>query len=154
MKRIALLIALLVGTLTTAHAQFEKGKWVVNPAITGFGFSYNTDADRAHFGIDASGGAFLIDNVALLARLGAAVNGANGDGFTLGVGGRYYFDKVGVYLGANANYFNYHSDGFTLGLEAGYAFFLTRTVTIEPAVYCNFIDQNDFGLKIGFGFYF
>lgn len=47
---------------------------------------------------------------------------------------------------------------FALGAEAGYAFFLTRTVTIEPAVYYDLSfkdsDWSKFGLKVGFGFYF
>lgn len=44
---------------------------------------------------------------------------------------------------------------FSFGLEAGYAFFLTRTVTIEPAAYWNVnSDRSKFGLKVGFGFYF
>ena len=44
---------------------------------------------------------------------------------------------------------------FSFGLEAGYAFFLTRTVTIEPAAYWNINDdRSKFGLKVGFGFYF
>ena len=44
-----------------------------------------------------------------------------------------------------------------LGIEAGYAYFLSRTVTIEPAVYYkwrfNDGDMSRFGVKIGFGFY-
>ena len=65
MKRLALLVCLLIGTMA-AHAQFEKGKWFVNPSVTGLNFSYNTETDKAHFGLEAKGGAFLVDNVALL----------------------------------------------------------------------------------------
>ena len=44
------------------------------------------------------------------------------------------------------------------GVEVGYAFFLSRTVTIEPAVYYNqslknHSDYSEFGLKVGFGIY-
>ena len=46
----------------------------------------------------------------------------------------------------------------TLGAEVGYAFFLSRTVTVEPAMYYNQSltdqDYSKFGVKIGFGFYF
>ena len=65
MKRLALLVCLLIGTMA-AHAQFEKGKWFVNPSVTGLNFSYNTETDKAHFGLEAKGGACLVDNVALL----------------------------------------------------------------------------------------
>jgi len=44
---------------------------------------------------------------------------------------------------------------FGFGMEGGYAFFLSRTVTIEPAVYWDINkDRSEFGLKVGFGFYF
>ena len=40
-------------------------------------------------------------------------------------------------------------------MEAGYAFFLSRTVTIEPAAYWNVNgDRSKFGVKVGFGLYF
>ena len=50
-----------------------------------------------------------------------------------------------------------HQTDVGLGIEAGYAYFLSRTVTIEPAVYYkwrfNDGDMSRFGVKIGFGFY-
>ena len=97
--------------------------------------------------------------------LNAGVNwnysGSDLDVYTLGVGGRYYFDKVGVFLGANVNV-NRRDWGhgiddtkYSFGLEAGYAFFLSRTVTLEPAAYWDVnSDRSRFGLKVGFGFYF
>ena len=44
------------------------------------------------------------------------------------------------------------------GLEVGYAFFVSKTVTIEPAVYYDqsFKDHSNFstiGLKVGVGIY-
>lgn len=161
MKKLALLVCLLVVTVA-AQAQFEKGKWIVNPSITGLDFSHDTGTDKTSFGLEAKGGAFLLDNVALLVRAGAAWNSGdlNKDVYTLGVGGRYYFSKIGVYLGADVNVDRWAWDGdddtkFSFGMEAGYAFFLTRTVTIEPAAYWNVNgDRSKFGLKVGFGLYF
>lgn len=161
MKKFALVICLLVASVA-AQAQFEKGKWVVNPSLTGLDFSYSKN-EKAAFGLEAQGGAFLVDNVALLITAGADWSKAL-DTYKLGVGGRYYFDACGVYLGAGLNMkrLNFDKGGtFTdwgLGLEAGYAFFLTRTVTVEPAAYYNLSfkdsDWSKFGLKVGFGFYF
>lgn len=37
MRRLALIVCLLIGTVA-AHAQFEKGKWFVNPSVTGLNF--------------------------------------------------------------------------------------------------------------------
>lgn len=162
MKKLALFVCLLVVTVA-AQAQFEKGKWILNPSITGLEFSHDTGTDKTSFGLEAKGGAFLLDNVALLVHAGAAWNsgGSDLDVYTLGVGGRYYFDKIGVYLGADVNVDRWDwghdldDTKFSFGLEAGYAFFLTRTVTIEPAAYWNINDdRSKFGLKVGFGFYF
>ena len=38
MKKLALLVCLLVATMA-AQAQFEKGKWILNPSISGLGLS-------------------------------------------------------------------------------------------------------------------
>lgn len=162
MKKLALFVCLLVVTVA-AQAQFEKGKWIVNPSVTGLELSHDTGTDKTSFGLEAKGGAFLLDNVALLVHAGASWNtgGSDIDVYTLGVGGRYYFDKVGVFLGADVNVDRWDwghdldDTKFSFGLEAGYAFFLTRTVTIEPAAYWNINDdRSKFGLKVGFGFYF
>ena len=107
MRRLALIVCLLIGTVA-AHAQFEKGKWFVNPSVTGLNFSYNTETDKAHFGLEVKGGAFLIDNVALLLDAGATWQGGGTDVYTLGVGGRYYFNKIGVFLGADVNLNRYN----------------------------------------------
>lgn len=73
MKKIGLLVCLLVVTVA-AQAQFEKGKWFVNPSITGLDLSYDTGTERASFGLEAKGGAFLIDNLALLVHAGVSWN--------------------------------------------------------------------------------
>lgn len=59
MKKLALLVCLLVVTVA-AQAQFEKGKWILNPSISGLGLSHNTETDKTSFGIEAKGGAFLL----------------------------------------------------------------------------------------------
>ena len=129
MKKLALFVCLLVVTVA-AQAQFEKGKWILNPSITGLEFSHDTGTDKTSFGLEAKGGAFLLDNIALLVHAGAAWNtgGSDLDVYTLDVGGRYYFDKIGVYLGADVNVDRWDwghdldDTKFSFGLEAGYAF--------------------------------
>lgn len=87
MKKLALFVCLLVVTVA-AQAQFEKGKWILNPSITGLEFSHDTGTDKTSFGLEAKGGAFLLDNIALLVHAGAAWNtgGSDLDVYTLGVG--------------------------------------------------------------------
>lgn len=160
MKRILLALCLLATTMA-AQAQFEKGKWFINPSVTGLNLSYNTNTDKANFGLEANGGAFVANNIALLLNVGANWVGGGDDTYKLGVGGRYYFDAVGIYLGANVNLRHWDLVGphnqtrLGFGAEAGYAFFLSRTVTLEPAVYWDINkDRSELGLKLGFGFYF
>ena len=162
MKKILLLLCLVLAT-TAAQAQFEKGKWLVNPAVTGLDLTYDTESKKASFGFQAQGGAFLADNIALLINAGAGWNQGDAfrDQYFIGVGGRYYFEQVGVYAGANLNLERYTWDkaadrtNLTFGLEVGYAFFLSKSVALEPAVYWNVnADRSRLGLKLGFGFYF
>ena len=69
MKKLALAICLLVVSIA-AQAQFEKGKMILNPSVTGLDFSYNKN-DKATFGIGAQAGTFLADGIALMVNLGA-----------------------------------------------------------------------------------
>ena len=66
----------------------------------------------------------------------------------------------GLYLGANVKlvhaYHNYND--VRPSVEVGYAYFLNRTVTIEPAIYYNqsfkkHSDYSTIGLKVGVGIY-
>ena len=71
---------------------------------------------------------------------------------------RFYFNSTGVYLGGGLDWNRFRYDGgshrtdWGLGIEAGYAYFLSRTVSIEPAVYYKwrFNDSvmSRFGIKI------
>ena len=162
MRKVLIVVGFLLLSLG-AQAQFEQGKWLINPSVTGLGFSWNKET-KAKFGFGVQTGAFVTNSVMLLIE-GAAEWTSPVDKYTLGVGGRYYFDQTGVYVGTGLNASRYDYDGardnitnWGLRLEAGYAFFLSRTVTIEPAVYYNHSfkdsDYSDIGFKIGFGFYF
>lgn len=160
MKKSMLLVAFLLVTIG-ANAQFEKGKWIINPSITGLELTHSK-ADDTCFGITAKGGAFLADNWALLLNLGAKIK--DGDNrFAVGVSGRHYIQDVGVYVGAgfdinHTSIAKHNETSFSVIPEVGYAFFITKTVTIEPALYYNWNTKNsnwsEFGLKIGFGIYF
>ena len=55
---------------------------------------------------------------------------------SVGAGGRYYIVQNGLYLGASA-LFKHHKgyDDLLPSVNVGYAFFISRTVTIEPELY-------------------
>ena len=50
MKKLVLFVCLLVATVA-AQAQFEKGKWILNPSISGLGLSHNTETDKTHLAL-------------------------------------------------------------------------------------------------------
>ncbi len=158
MKKTFLLFTFLLAAVG-ASAQFEQGKWFVNPAITGLELTYSK-AEDARFGMNAKGGAFVVDNLALLVNIGAEFN-EEYNKFAAGVGGRYYIDAVGIFLGAGfdiSRYTKINRTDFELTPELGYAFFISRTVTIEPSVYYRWNTRNNdlsrFGIQVGFGIYF
>lgn len=160
MKKSLMIIAFLF-TALVAKAQFEKelGYWIRRlPDLI-----CRTAVLKTQFGFQVQGGAFLEDNIALLVHIGADWTDPI-DVYSLGVGGRYYFDRTGVYMGAGLKMKKWdlkggvEEDDYAFGVEAGYAYFLSKTVTIEPAVYYDMSfkdgDYSKIGLKIGFGFYF
>jgi hypothetical protein len=157
MKKFILLSCLLCSALA-AQAQFEKGKWMISPTLSGFHLSYDTGDSSASLAIEGTGGWFVADNIALTAYMGASWNDINY--YKIGAGARYYFDKVGFFAGGSLGAVRWDGTGnddtdFSFVIEGGYAFFLSRTVTVEPSVYWDIQSDTSFlGLKIGFGFYF
>lgn len=166
MKKLFVCLILLT-TTTLAHAQFEQNKWYFNAAVTNLGLSYS-GSEELRLGGQISVGTFLFDNISLLLNGEGVYHKLGERSATFGVGGRYYFSQNGIYLGTGVKFrhYEYKSGGkdnpdFNDGLwsfEAGYAFFLSRTVTIEPAVYYDLSfkdsDYSKIGFKLGFGLYF
>lgn len=160
MKRFAMLLAgMLVAVV--GYAQFEKGKWYVGASVSGLDISYS-GSEEFNIGLDAKGGCLLADDWMLLGQVGWQHSGLDGvsDNVMLGIGGRYYIIQNGLYLGVNAKlvHANRNYNDFMPGLEVGYAFFLNKTVTIEPSVYYdqsfkNHSDYSKIGFKIGIGVY-
>ena len=81
------------------------------------------------------------------------------DYFSVGAQARYYIEQNGLYLGGGVKLA--HSGGyndFMPGVEVGYAFFLGKSVTLEPAIYYDqsfkkHVDYSTVGLKLGIGIY-
>ena len=124
------LVVMLVALLMTvaANAQFEEGKVYCGASLSSLDLSYSGSSELK-LGINAQAGYLFADN------------------------------QNGLYLGLGAKYV--HSGGYNdvmPGLEVGYAFFVSKTVTVEPAVYYDqsFKDHSDFstiGFKVGVGVY-
>jgi hypothetical protein len=158
MKKLLTIMIMCVMALG-AHAQFEQGKIYVDGALTNVGFSYSGKQDLK-FGLEAKGGMFVANDILAFGTLGYN-HQKDDDSFVLGVGGRYYIEENGIFLGVGGKYV--HSDtnynDFLANLEVGYAFFISRTVTVEPSIYYDqsFKEHSDYstiGLKVALGLYF
>lgn len=155
MKKIALFALALMLSLT-ASAQFEQGKGYLGASLSGFDIS--SQAKQFHLGLDAKAGYLFADNLMLTAQVGYNHWEDSSDTFTLGVGGRYYIVQNGLYLGASLKY-KHAADYNDLlpGVQLGYAFFISRTVTIEPELYMDFstkkFENSAYGLGVGIGVY-
>ena len=158
-KKIAV-VALGLMVSVGAHAQFESGKQYCGASLTGLNLSYN-GSEELSLGIQAKAGYFFEDDMMLLAQAEYKHSGLEGvkDYWALGAQGRYYIEQNGLYLGGGVNLA--HSGGyndFMPGVEVGYAFFVSKQVTIEPAVYYdqsfkNHSDYSTVGVKVGIGIY-
>ena len=167
MKKLLLCLVMLT-TTTLAHAQFEQNKWYFNTAVTNLGISYN-GSEELRLGGQITAGTFLFDDIALMLNGEGVYHKLGERSATFGVGGRYYFSQNGIYVGTGIKFRHYEyeenakvkNEKFNDGLwsfEAGYAFFLSRTATIEPAIYYDLSfkdsDYSKVGFKLGFGLYF
>lgn len=159
MKKLLTMLALLTLTLT-ASAQFQQGKGYLGASLTGLDLHYNSN-DGFNIGLEAKGGYLFKDNWMVLGEASAVHNGSDdvADYVTAGIGLRYYIIQNGLFLGVNGKYIhaNHTYNDVMPGLEIGYAFFVNRSVTIEPAVYYDqSFKSSDFstiGFKVGVGIY-
>ena len=122
------------------------------------GFDISSQAKKFHLGISAKAGYLFMDNLMATAQIGYEHLKDSPDVFTLGGGARYYIIQNGLYLGASLKY--YHTDNyndFRPGVQLGYAFFISRTVTIEPELYIDFstkkFEDSAYGLGVKLGIY-
>ena len=158
-KKIAV-VALGLMVSVGAHAQFESGKQYCGASLTGLNLSYNGSEDL-NLGLQAKAGYFLEDDMMLVAQAEYKHSGLEGvkDYWALGAQGRYYIEQNGIYLGAGVKLIHTGSYNDVMpGVEVGYAFFVSKQVTIEPAVYYdqsfkNHSDYSTVGVKVGIGIY-
>lgn len=158
-KKIAV-VALGLMVSVGAHAQFESGKQYCGASLTGLNLSYN-GSEELSLGIQAKAGYFFEDDMMLLAQAEYKHSGLEGvkDYWALGAQGRYYIEQNGIYLGAGMKLIHTGSyNDMMPGVEVGYAFFVSKQVTIEPAVYYDqsFKNHSDYStvcVKVGIGIY-
>lgn len=160
MKKILMLLVVMSMAIS-GYAQFEQGKYYVGASLTGLDISYSGSEDL-NLGLDVKGGYLIADDWMITAQVGIQHNGNDdvANMYSLGIGGRYYIIQNGLYLGVNAKliHANHNYNDLMPSLEVGYAFFLNKSVTVEPAIYYdqsfkNHSDYSKIGLRIGVGVY-
>ena len=163
MKKLLMGALLMFLATFNANAQFEKGVWYANASLTSLDVSHSKH-EGSNFGFGVTGGKFVADNISVLFHYKGQYVEHGLDETSLGVLGRYYCPSCGVYGGLGLAYKhlsgeNFRKDLVCLTPELGYAFFLGRNVTVEPAVYYDVSlreasQYSKLGFKIGFGLYF
>ena len=156
-KKIAMFIAAMMVSLAS-HAQFEAGKTYFGASLSSFDLSYS-GLGGGHIGLQGRGGYMLADNWMGVAQLSYDKQKSVPYTLTLGAGARCYIVQNGLYLGASALY--KHRTGYNdllPSIQMGYAFFINRTVTIEPEIYYeqslkSHKDFSQVGLRLGIGIY-
>ena len=160
MKRIILTLIACICIAAGAQAQFREGKGYIGASVTGLDLHYSSN-DKLSLGVEAKAGYLFRDNLMLLGEASLQHSGRDevADKYTVGVGGRYYIQQKGIYLGVNCKmlHADHNYNDLMPGAEVGYAFYINRSVTIEPAVYYDHSfknsDYSTVGLKVGIGIY-
>ena len=167
MSAVALMMAMSVNAqsfLNDSETPFSEGKFYVGASFSGLEAKYSKANDWS-LGLQAKAGYLFLDNWMLVGVL-AYENISNGSaiGVNIGGGARYYFDNIGIYAGITAKYSHDKIKGgegyddFKPEAYAGYAFFVSKHVTIEPELYYEHsfhdTDYSGFGLRVGFGYFF
>ena len=157
-------IAVMAFGFANAQEQIAKGKWLIE-TNTGFGVGniggtssalWITDGQTS-WNIGVEGGYFIVDRLAVKVGLGYGDNGKD-NSFSCKIGGKYYvLNKFPVevsYTGQTLE--NYPTISY-LGLQGGYAWFVSKNISIEPGVRYN-IGLNDykdvFQFNVGFALHF
>ena len=155
MKKIAFIAVALLMSIA-ANAQFEEGKGYIGASFSGLDLSNQTK--EFHFGLNAKLGYMFQANLMALGEVGYDKTEDLPYSLAAGAGARYYIIQNGLYLGAGLKY--KHAEGYNdlvPNVQVGYAFFLSRTVTLEPELYFDFStkssDYSAYGLRIGIGIY-
>ena len=156
MKKIALIAVALLMSIA-ANAQFEEGKGYIGASLSGLDISNQTK--EFHLGLNARFGYMFQDNLMALGEIGLDHWDKSPDALVVGAGARYYIEQNGLFLGAGLKY--KHADtnynDLLTSVQLGYAFFLGRTVTLEPELYFDIstkkFDYTCYGLRVGIGVY-
>ena len=150
---------LCAGILTLGlSAQTESGNMMVGVNSNAGFTSYTPEGGDGvtSMNLGASGGYFVMDNLALTASFGFAQVGDADAVTSFGIGGRYYMGSMFAGVGYQVP----AEEMSNLIIGAGYSKMLTDNIALEPSL--TYIMQSaggeaygsTFGLNVGFALYF
>ncbi len=159
------ILTMIVGLMATmaVNAQstydtppFGQGKFYVGASTSSF--DIGSKMSKFHIDLSAKCGYMLSDNILALGDLSYNYIKDSDGVFSVGAGLRYYIEQNGIFLGVGAKLADMTNDlDFQPNVSLGYAFFLNRTVTIEPELYFNLstkdVDDSNYGFRLGLGIY-
>ena len=144
--------------LLDSEKVFYQGKYMIGASASGLDLSYHK-GEEWRLGVEVKGGYLVVDDWMITGKLGYENSTYSHSTFNVGAGLRYYIEQNGIYVGAGGKYAHTSGfDDFMPEANVGYAFFLSRHITIEPEIYyelstkCS--DYSGLGLKVGFALYF
>ena len=137
MKKVAFIIVCILFMTGSAMAQFpiKKGNVLINANLSDVDLSFG---DGTSFTLNAYGGYFIIDNLAIAGGLGIHAEDSYNK-FSIDAGARYYFleqSKGSFFAAGLLNVTKYEDVDATFGLkfQGGYAFFVNQHISLEPMV--------------------
>ena len=160
MAAIGLMMAMSVNAqyLNSPEKVFFFFFWMIGASASGLDLSWHK-GQKWNLSLDAKAGYLIVDDFMITGKVGYNNSTYTHSSVNVGAGLRYYVEENGIYVGAGCKYA--HTDGFDDLLpeaNVGYAFFLSRHITIEPEVYYELStkssDYSGVGLKLGFALYF
>ena len=147
------LIFALVG-MSSAFAQFEKGKFYLGATTNSAGVSYSK-TDKFCFNVGVNGGYMFEEAWMGILEAGFGYHNSDMQDFYAGAKCRYLIEQNGLFLQMGAKYLhgapNFNDVQITP--EVGYCFFLNHHLTLEPSLYYD-VSLTEFSEKSKFGVVF
>jgi hypothetical protein len=160
MAAIGLMMAMSVNAqyLNSPEKVFYEGKWMIGASASGLDLSWHK-GQKWNLSLDAKAGYLIVDDFMITGKLGYNNSTYGHSSVNVGAGLRYYIEENGIYVGAGCKFVHMEGiDDLVPEAHVGYAFFLSRHLTIEPEVYYELStkdsDFSGLGLKLGFALYF
>ncbi len=160
MAAIGLMMAMSVNAqyLNSSEKVFYEGKIMIGASTSGLDLSWHK-GQKWNLSLDAKAGYLIVDDFMITGKVGYNNSTYGRSSVNVGAGLRYYIEENGIYVGAGCKFA--HTDGIDDLLpeaNVGYAFFLSRHITVEPEIYYELSTKdNDYsgvGIKLGFALYF